>query len=57
LTCPDEVFGTRNVAGLENRIENFFNIVGWLVKHGYTAEEIQAVTGGNVMRVLERVWV
>jgi membrane dipeptidase len=44
------------VSGLENPTENFFNIVGWLVRHGYSDEDIIAVTGGNVMRVLEKIW-
>jgi membrane dipeptidase len=44
------------VSGLENPTENFFNIVGWLVKHGYSDEDIIAVTGGNIMRVLEKIW-
>lgn len=44
------------VAGLENPTECFHNIVGWLVKNGYTDEEIIKVTGGNVMRVLEEIW-
>ncbi|MQA81346.1 MAG: diguanylate cyclase [Streptosporangiales bacterium] len=44
------------VAGLENPTENFFNIVGWLVKHGYSDEDINKVTGGNIMRVLEEIW-
>jgi membrane dipeptidase len=45
------------VAGLENPTECFHNIVGWLVKHGYSDEDIKAVTGGNIMRVLEQIWV
>ncbi|HKN96050.1 MAG TPA: membrane dipeptidase [Pseudonocardiaceae bacterium] len=44
------------VAGLENPTENFHNIVGWLVRHGYGDEDIIAVTGGNVMRVLAKIW-
>jgi membrane dipeptidase len=44
------------VAGLENPTENFFNIVGWLVKNGYCDEDIKATTGGNVLRVLESIW-
>jgi membrane dipeptidase len=44
------------VAGLENPTENFRNIIGWLVKHGYTDADIQAVVGGNILRVLEQVW-
>lgn len=44
------------VAGLANPTENFFNIVGWLVKHGYTDEQIVAVTGGNILRALGEIW-
>lgn len=44
------------VAGLENPTECFHNIVGWLVKHGYSDEDIVAVTGGNILRVLRDVW-
>jgi membrane dipeptidase len=45
------------VDGLENPAECFFNIIGWLVSHGYSDDEIRAVTGGNILRVLEEVWV
>ena len=45
-----------HVAGLENPAECFHNIVGWLVKHGYCDEDIIAVIGGNIVRVLEQVW-
>lgn len=44
------------VAGLENPTECFHNIVGWLVQHGYSDEDIIKVTGGNVLRVLEEIW-
>ena len=44
------------VAGLENPAENFRNIVGWLVGHGYSDADIQAVIGGNVLRVLRQAW-
>ena len=44
------------VAGLENPAENFRNIVGWLVRHGYSDADIQAVIGGNVLRVLRQAW-
>ena len=43
------------VDGLENPSE-FPNIVRWLVKNGYSDEEIKKVIGGNVLRVLRRVW-
>jgi membrane dipeptidase len=45
------------VDGLENPAEGFFNIIGWLVKHGYSDDDIRAVVGGNTLRVLKDVWV
>ena len=44
------------VDGLENPTENFGNICGWLVQQGFDDDEIRAVIGGNVYRVLESVW-
>ncbi|SDD33536.1 dipeptidase [Auraticoccus monumenti] len=44
------------VDGLENPGENFINITGWLVRNGFSDEDIVKVLGGNAMRVLERVW-
>ena len=41
---------------LENTTEASWNIVRWLVKHGYTEEEIGKVIGGNAIRVLREVW-
>jgi membrane dipeptidase len=43
------------VNGLENPGE-FFNIIRWLVKHGYSDSEIEKAVGGNTLRVLEKVW-
>jgi membrane dipeptidase len=45
------------VDGLENPTENFANICGWLVKHGYTDDEIRAVLGGNIYHALQAIWV
>ena len=45
------------VRGLENPTECSHNIVRWLVKHGYSDEEIAKVIGGNAVRVLRQVWV
>lgn len=45
------------VDGLENPAEEFTNIIGWLVKHDYSDDEIRAVVGGNTLRVLEEVWI
>jgi membrane dipeptidase len=45
-----------HVDGLENPSENFRNITGWLVEHGYSDSEIKAVLGGNILRLLNEVW-
>ena len=44
------------VSGMENPAECFSNIVGWLVTHGYSDDEIAKVIGGNIIRVLQEVW-
>ena len=44
------------VKGMENPTEGYNNIVRWLVKHGYSDEEIGKVIGENVLRVLQDVW-
>ncbi|MCW2938971.1 MAG: Zn-dependent dipeptidase microsomal dipeptidase [Actinomycetia bacterium] len=44
------------VDGLENPTENFGNIAGWLVREGFSDDEIAAVLGGNILRALERIW-
>lgn len=43
-------------AEMENPGENFRNIIGWLVRHGYPDEQIRQVVGGNTLRVLAKVW-
>ncbi|SDP26396.1 membrane dipeptidase [Nakamurella panacisegetis] len=45
------------VDGLENPAEGFFNIIGWLVEHNYSDDDIRAVVGGNTLRVLKDVWI
>jgi membrane dipeptidase len=45
------------VDGLENPTENFGNICRWLVQHGYSDDEIRAVLGENIYRVLKAIWV
>ncbi|WP_066582162.1 dipeptidase [Cellulomonas timonensis] len=44
------------VAGVENPAENFTNIVGWLVKHGWSDGDISKAIGSNILRVLTEVW-
>jgi len=45
------------VKGLENPTEAYPNVVRWLVKHGYSTEDISKVMGKNIMRVLKETWV
>ena len=45
------------VDGLENPTENFANIIGGLVQHGFDDGSIRAVIGGNVYRALQAVWI
>lgn len=42
---------------LENPTEASWNIPRWLVKHGYSDEDIYKVLGGNAIRVLKEVWI
>lgn len=44
------------VQGLENPTEVSWNTVRWLVKHGYSDEDICKILGGNTLRVLKEVW-
>ena len=54
---PDQHFEpVEYVEGLENPTEGSHNLVRWLVKHGYTDEQIEKVMGGNAMRVMEQAW-
>lgn len=45
------------VDGLENPAECFHNIIGWLVAHDYTDDDIRKVVGENALRVLDQVWI
>ncbi|MEK7285507.1 MAG: membrane dipeptidase, partial [Chloroflexota bacterium] len=44
------------VEGMENPGEAMRNAVRWLVKHGYSDEDIAKIAGGNVIRVLRETW-
>lgn len=45
------------VKGLENPSEAAKNTIRWLIKHGYSDEDIKKVISGNIVRVLEKCWV
>jgi membrane dipeptidase len=45
------------VKGIENPTEASHNILRWLVKHDYSKADIEKVLGGNILRVLEEVWI
>ena len=45
------------VDGLENPTEGSYNIVRWLVKNGYSDEDMAKVMGQNTLRLLRDVWV
>jgi membrane dipeptidase len=55
-SVPDGIDEVAFVEGMENPTEAWHNFVRWLVKEGYTDEEIEKVTGGNVLRALETIW-
>ena len=44
------------VEGLENPTEASHNIARWLIREGYSDEDIAKVMGGNVLRVLSEAW-
>jgi membrane dipeptidase len=44
------------VHGIENPTEGSYNILRWLVKHGYSDGDIKKVMGGNALRLLATVW-
>jgi membrane dipeptidase len=44
------------VEGLENPTEGSKTIMRWLVKHGYSDEDIAKAMGGNALRVMTAAW-
>lgn len=53
----EQVPEIRYVKGLENPTECSNNVVRYLVKAGYSDEDIAKIIGGNTLRVLREVWI
>lgn len=51
----DPIPPIKYVRGLENPTEASHNIIRWLVKHGYSDEDIAKVAGGNAIRALKEI--
>ena len=54
-SAPPGIEDPGYVKGLENIIE-FVNIPRWMIKHGYSDDEIAKITGLNALRLLEKAW-
>ena len=52
---PESAVDPGYVKGLENPNE-FVNIARWMIRHGYSDEEIAKIIGLNALRMLEKVW-
>ena len=44
------------VTGMENPGEAMRNGIRWLVKHGYSDDDVRKVAGANALRVLKETW-
>ena len=44
------------VRGMENPTECLPNVARWMIKHGYSDQEIQKIIGLNGLRLLEKTW-
>lgn len=53
---PEGIEGIEYVKGMDNPTEAWHNFVRYLVREGYTDEEVEKVLGGNTLRVLNEIW-
>jgi len=44
------------VKGMENPTESIQNVARWMIKHGYSDQDIGKIIGNNALSVLQRVW-
>ncbi len=44
------------VRGMENPTDCLKNVVRWMVKNGYSDQEIAKIVGGNGLRLCREVW-
>jgi membrane dipeptidase len=44
------------IRGLENPSEGLKNVTRWLIKNGYSDDEIAKIIGENALRLLKKVW-
>ena len=55
LKVPEGTVNPGYVKGLENPNE-FVNIVRWMIKNGYSDEEIAKIIGYNMLHIIENAW-
>lgn len=54
---PDQHFEEVEwVEGLENPTEGSHNVARWLVREGYSDEDVEKVMGGNALRIMREAW-
>lgn len=56
IALPESTMASEYVKGLENPTEAWQNIPRWLVKEGYSDEDIEKLLSGNILRALEAAW-
>ena len=44
------------VHGMENPSECLQNVCRWMIKHGYSDQEIAKIIGGNGLKLVQKVW-
>jgi len=55
-TNADQYEHVDYIEGVENPTEASYNFVRWLIRRGYSDEDIIKAMGGNTLRVLKEIW-